>query len=149
MTMGIVAVVFGIALVILVSVLASRGDVDVRLGDERFLVGRTERLAERIASDRRAFLFSDVSGRGTRDIYIHHVGETHEVGWLAYAARAPGQADRGCFLDWDVRAQELVDPCTLERFPADGTGLTRYPVEVTDGQLYVDLRPDRPGTTAP
>lgn len=147
--MGIVAVVFGIALVILVSVLASRGDVNVRLGDERFLVGRTERLAGRIASDRRPFLFSDVSGRGTRDIYIHHVGETPEVGWLAYAARAPGQADRGCFLDWDVRAQELVDPCTLERFPADGTGLTRYPVEVTGGQLYVDLRPDRPGTTAP
>ncbi len=141
MATGIVAVVVGLGLVLLVSVLSSRGDVDIRLGDERFLVGRTERLADRIATDRRPFLFPDVSGRGTRDIYIQHVGETPEVGWLAFAARAPGQDDRDCFLVWDLPAQELVDPCTQERFPADGTGLTRYAVEVTDGQVYVDLRP--------
>jgi hypothetical protein len=145
--LGVSAVLFGAALLVGLSLLASSGSVDIRLGDDRFPVGRTERLAERIAEDRRPFLFSDVSGRGTRDLYVHHVGETAEVGWLAFAARAPGQADRGCFLDWDVPGQELVDPCTGERFPADGTGLTRYPVEVAGGQLYVDLRPGASATT--
>jgi hypothetical protein len=147
--LGLVAVLFGAALLVGLSVLASSGSVDIRLGDDRFPVGRTERLARRIAVDRRPFLFSDVSGRGDRDIYLQHLGETPEVGWLAFAARAPGQDDRDCFLDWDVAAQELVDPCTDERFPADGSGLTRYPVEVDDGQLYVDLRPSASTTTAP
>jgi hypothetical protein len=140
-------VLFGAALLVGLSLLASSGSVDIRLGDDRFPVGRTERLAGRIAEDRRPFLFSDVSGRGTRDLYVHHVGETPEVGWLAFAARAPGQDDRDCFLDWDVADQELVDPCTGDRFPADGTGLTRYPVEVDDGQLYVDLRPGASAST--
>ena len=137
---GIVAVVLGLAALLAVSVLSSRGDVDIRLGDDRFSVGRTERLAERIALDRRPFLFSDVSGRQSRDLYIQHLGDDPAAGWLAFAARAPGQDDRACALVWDVADQELVDPCTAARFPADGTGLTRYPVEVTDGLLFVDLR---------
>lgn len=147
-TLGVVAVLFGAALLVGLSVLASSGSVDIRLGDDRFPVGQVDRLAERIAADRRPFLFSDLSGRGTRDIYLHHVGETPEVGWLAFAARAPGQDDRSCGLVWDLPEQELVDPCTDERFPADGTGLTRYPVEVADGQLYVDLRPGASTSTS-
>ena len=147
---GIVAVVFGFGVLLGVSVLSSSGRIDANLGDVRFPVGRTERLADRIAEDRRPFLFSDVSGRGTRDIYIQHLGETSEVGWLAFAARAPGQSDRACALDWDLAEQELVDPCTDERYPADGTDLTRYPVEVEAGQLFVDLRPQQTSpTTAP
>lgn len=135
------AVVLGVALLVGLSVWASTGNADLRLGDERFNAGRVERVADRIATDRRPFLYPDVSGTGSgRDIYVHHVGETPEVGWLAFSARAPGQDDRGCSLVWDLSAQELVDPCTEERFPADGSGLTRYPVEVEDGQLFVDLR---------
>ena len=148
MVTGIAAVLLGIALLLGLSILSSSGSVDIRLGDDRFPVGQTERLASRIAEDRRPFLFSDVSGGGTRDIYLQHLGETPAVGWLAYAARAPGQSDRRCVLDWDLAAQELVDPCTEQRYPGDGTGLTRYPVEVDDGQLYVDLRAGRPPTTA-
>ncbi len=148
MVTGIVAVVVGFAVLLGLSILSSSGSVDIRLGDERFPVGQTQRLADRIAEDRRPFLFSDVSGGGTRDIYLQHVGETPEVGWLAFAARAPGQADRRCVLDWDLAAQELVDPCSELRYPGDGSGLTRYPVEVDDGQLYVDLRPEQPSTTS-
>lgn len=147
---GVAAVVFGFAVLLGVSILSSSGNVDIRLGDERFPVGQTERLASRIAEDRRPFLFSDVSGRGTRDIYIQHVGDSPEVGWLAFAARAPGQSDRACVLDWVLADQELVDPCDEQRYPADGTGLTRYPVEVEAGQLFVDLRPQQTAsTTAP
>lgn len=148
MVTGIVAVVVGFAVLLGLSILSSSGSVDIRLGDERFPVGQTQRLADRIAEDRRPFLFSDVSGGGTRDIYLQHLGETPEVGWLAFAARAPGQADRRCVLDWDLAAQELVDPCSEQRYPGDGSGLTRYPVEVDDGQLYVDLRPEQPSTTS-
>ena len=145
---GVVAVVFGVALLVGLSLWSSTGNADLRLGDERFSAGRTERLAERIATDRRPFLFSDVSGSGGgRDIYVHHVGETPAVGWLAYAARAPGQTDRACTLAWDVAAQELVDPCTGARFPAEGSGLTRYRVSVEGDQLFVDLRPEQPTTT--
>ena len=146
---GILAVVVGFGVLLGVSVLASSGDVDIRLGDERFPVGQTERLASRIAEDRRPFLFSDVSGSGTRDIYLQHLGETPEVGWLAFAARAPGQSDRSCVLEWDLAEQELLDPCDGTRYPGDGTGLTRYPVEVDEGQLYVDLRSPKTTTTAP
>jgi hypothetical protein len=145
---GIVAVVVGLGLLLGLSILSSSGSVDIRLGDDRFPVGRTDRLAARIAEDRRPFLFSDVSGGGTRDIYLQHLGETPEVGWLAFEARAPGQADRSCVLDWDLAAQELVDPCNDQRYPGDGSGLTRYPVEVDEGQLYVDLRSGRPPTTS-
>ena len=108
------AVVLGVALLVGLSVWSSSGNADLRLGDERFSAGRTDRLADRIATDRRPFLFSDVSGTGGgRDIYVHHVGETPAVGWLAYGARAPGQADRGCTLTWDVAVQELVAELTI------------------------------------
>lgn len=142
-------VVIGIGVLLGVSVLTSSGSVDANLGDERYRADAA-RLAERIATDRRPFLLSDVSGRGTRDIYIQHVGETSEVGWLAFAARAPGQSDRDCSLRWDLAVQDFFDPCTDERYPADGTGLTRYRVEVDGGDLYVDLRPQQTSsTTAP
>ena len=150
MVTGIVAVVLGVAVLVGLSVWSSTGNADLRLGDERFAAGRVDRLAERIATDRRPFLFSDVSGTGGgRDIYVQHVGETPQVGWLAFAARAPDQDDRDCFLDWDLGAQELVDPCTGERFATDGTGLTRYRVAVEDGQLFVDLRPQDPARSTP
>jgi hypothetical protein len=119
------------------------GDVQVRLGDEDFRAGRTDRLAARIASDGRPFLIADASPNRARDIYLQHEGNDPDEGWLAFAARAPDQDDRDCSLVWVPDEGAFADPCTAARFPADGEGLTQYETRVTDGILHVDLRAER------
>ena len=88
-------------------------------------------------ADRVPFLLPDASPSRRRDIYIQHLGADEEEGWLAFAAFAPGQVDRDCFLRWD--GTQFEDPCTGEVFPDDGAGLTPYDTRVDDGRLYVDL----------
>ncbi|HEX8802840.1 MAG TPA: hypothetical protein VF743_01565 [Acidimicrobiales bacterium] len=143
-----------------VSVLASRGSVEVRLGDETFEAGSAERAAGRIA-DSGPVLYPDAAG-GDRDIYLQHLGDDPETGWLAFAAR-PAQAPRECTLQWEPAGSgdpadgsfRLLDAdgeesgaCDGERFPATGEGLPSYPVEVADGRLTVDLNAaDRATTT--
>ena len=107
-------------------------------GRQRFDVGQVGRLSAEI-EDRGPFLVADASPRRQRDIYVQWLGETPEVGWLAFSAFAPGQTDRSCFLEWDERSESFEDPCTGETFQADGTGLEQFPVEVADDHLYVDL----------
>lgn len=131
-----VGVLLALGGMIVVSTLASDGTVEVRLGDDEVRAGRTRRLAREI-DDRGPYLLPD-AGSGSRDIYVQHLGEDEERGWLAFSARAPGQDDRACSLRWDGRGFE--DPCTGERFPSDGDGLTRYPTRVDDGEVFVDLR---------
>lgn len=100
-----------------------------------------DEFSVRIASisDQVPFLLPDASPRRSRDIYLQHVGDAEDEGWLAFSALAPGQADRECFLRWDGSGFE--DPCTGETFPADGEGLTHYPTRVEDERVYVDLTP--------
>jgi hypothetical protein len=125
---------------LLVSVLANRGTVRPQLGDEQFRAGRTDVLADRIRDDGPALFSGLGAGRG-RDIYVQHLGAKDAKGWVAVAARAPGQDDRTCSLTWTGTA--FRDPCTRQEFPADGTGLDRYPTRVGGADhrfLYVDLR---------
>jgi hypothetical protein len=133
---GVSATVFGLVLLVLFSWLTSRGDVDVRLGPSRFEAGNVERMAAEVA-ERGPIPYQDPAGRG-RDIYLSHVGDEPDEGWHAVAALAPGQDDRSCALRPDDDA--FVDPCTGERYPLDGTGLTTFDTEVYGGRLYVDLR---------
>jgi hypothetical protein len=131
------AVFWGVAL------LAGSGGVDVRLGDDVFRAGQVERLAGAIARDG-PIAIPDASPERARDIYLQHLGETPEVGWLAFAAQAP-DADRTCLLQWQPADRQFRDPCSERRYPADGEGLTQYPTTVTEGQLSVDLRqPEAP-----
>ena len=101
-----------------------------------FEVGRVSQLADSVP-----FLLSDASPARSRDVYVQHLGDDEEAGWLVFSARAPGQDDRACSLRWIDEDEEFEDPCTDERYPADGEGLTRYPVEVRDGSLYADFTP--------
>lgn len=107
-------------------------------GRQRFSVGRVDRLSAEIA-DRGPFLVADASPNRRRDIYVQWLGETPEVGWLAFSALAPGQTDRECFLVWRRPSSMFEDPCTGETFGPKGDGLEQLPVEVDDGRLYVDL----------
>lgn len=119
---------------------AAGGVVQSRLGDDEFRAGDAERLAARIADDGRPFLIADASPARARDIYLQHGGTDPDESWLAFAARAPGQDDRNCSLQWVAEEEQFADPCTGARFPIDGQGLTHYATRVEEGVLYVDLR---------
>lgn len=139
--LGAIAVVVGIAALIGIALLTSSGSTEVRLGDDEFEVGEAATLAERIDADGAPLLFQDLLVGGSRDIYVNHVGDDPEIGWVAFDARVPGSA-RECTLTWDTGREVFVDPCTEQEFPADGDDLPRYPVRVTDdGLLIVDLTP--------
>ncbi len=107
-----------------------------------FRAGQVERLAAAIARDG-PIAIPDASPDRARDIYLQHMGEAPEVGWLAFAAQVLG-AERRCLLQWVPPDAEFRDPCSERRYPADGEGLTQYHTTVTDGMLTVDLRSPSP-----
>lgn len=68
------------------------------------------------------------------------------LGGRAYAALSPVCTHRGCTVQ--IRAARLVCPCHGSTYDREGhvlrgparRALTRYPVEVTDRELVIDLR---------
>lgn len=150
MVIAVGGIVLGIALVLVVFVLAipsltESDSVQVNLGDDRFTAGNVSRLAPAV-DDGGPLLLPDVAN-GQRDIYLQHLGATEDEDWLAFDARRPGQS-RDCTLEWQAAEGEFVDPCDGTVVPADGEGLISYPVEVTeDGEVIVDLNPDDAETT--
>jgi hypothetical protein len=138
-----VVLVMGVA--IGVALLASRGDVEVRLGDETFADQDASNLAGKIAEDG-PVLYADAAS-GDRDIVVQHLGPDAESGWIALAAR-PGGVPRNCTIQWQAESETFrlldehgdeTDACDGRSFPADGEGLPTYPVTVTDGKLDIDL----------
>ena len=74
-----------------VAVLASRGDVEIRLGDEEFDAGQVDNLAEAIDDDDGLpLLYQDLVGRD-RHIYVQHTGRDPDVGWSAFSAFDPDE----------------------------------------------------------
>jgi hypothetical protein len=145
---AIAAVVVGIVLVGVVLNLSTDPDVELNLGDDVFEVGRANRLAPEV-SERGPLLFQAL--RGTRDIYVQHVGRKQREGWVTFDAHAPGSA-RTCQLQWRQARKVFVDPCADgKEYPADGTGLPHYRTTVNrDGIVVADLRtrvPYPPPTT--
>jgi hypothetical protein len=139
---GVVAA--GLLFAVAVRVTGSSG-TSRNLAAPNFDVGPARQRAAAIDRDG-PLLFQDPLGRG-RDIYVQHLQAPE---WLVFEARAPGAASR-CVLRWDRGARQFVDPCDGRTFPADGAGLTSFPVRVdAHGHLLVDLRaPVPPSTTAP
>lgn len=122
----------------------SSGDIQVQLGDQTFSAGSADQRARSIREGG-PILLPDPAG-GTRDIYLQHLSDQDTEGWLAFDSRVGGTG-RECTLQWDPQAQVFNSPCGGPPVPADGTGLVRYPVEVTeDGLLIVDIRAGRAGT---
>jgi len=143
-SVAVVGVVLALGTAFLVAGLASRGDVEVRLGDDRFDAGRTENLARIIESDGQPILFPDPANF-SRAIYVDHAGDDPDVGWLAVSAFVPDQPE--CTLVFDPDAAEYViddqQPGSCDRattFPRSGAGLRAYPAEVADGRLLIDLQ---------
>lgn len=132
-----VVVVLALAMAFGVATLASRGDVEVRLGDDRFDAGDAESRADAI-DDGGPILFPDVANF-TRAIYLDHTGDDPDTGWLAYGAFVPGDSE--CGLTFVPDDDEYVSTCDeTVTFPRSGDGLREYPVEVVDGEVFVDLQ---------
>jgi len=147
---AVVGVVVALGTAFAVAVLANRGDVQVRFGDDRFAAGRAENLARIIADDGQPILFPDPANF-TRAIHVDHVGTEPETGWLAISAFVPDQPHCSLTFDPDTDAFVVDDaqPEDCDRsttFPRSGAGLRAYPAEVIDGRLFIDLQDpaDRP-----
>jgi hypothetical protein len=125
-----------------VAALVSRGgDVRVRLGDDVFQAGAADRLAEEIASSGPLLFPGLIGPSGAKAIGVYHTGAAPEQGWSVYALVPPGAATT-CVVELDRQARVLVDPCSGQRYPADGTGLEPVPWTVDgDGRLVIDLTP--------
>ena len=134
---AVVGVVVALGVAFGVAELASRGDVDVNLGDDRFEAGDAERRAATI-EDGGPVLFPDPANF-RRSIYLDHVGDDPEQGWLAVGAFVPDRPDCGLlFVPEDDRYVADCDDSLT--FPRSGRGLRQFPTEVVDGELFVDLQ---------
>lgn len=128
----------GIVLMFLIARMAESGDFKIKLGDDVFVAGNTDRLSKAIAKDG-PLLIPDASPSQARDIYVQHLGADPEKGWLAFSAQ-PNGSSRECSLEWKPRSKDFVDPCTSDRYPSDGKGLIGYKVEVIDSKVVINLR---------
>ncbi len=142
---AVVGVLLALGVAYVVATLASNGDVQVRLGDDRFDAGRVENLARIIDEDDQPILFPDPA-TFSRSIYVDHTGDATDQGWLAITAFIPEQPECTLTFDPDAGAFVITDqqPPGCDRsasFPRSGAGLRLFPTEVVDGHLYVDLQP--------
>jgi hypothetical protein len=148
LVVGASGVVVALVILGIVLFLASRDDIQVRLGDDRFQDYDAESGADEIAS-RGPILFPDPANRG-RDIYLQHLGDDPEQGWFAFDARPLGEG-RDCFLQWEPETRTFVDNGRCSRaftFPENGEGLPQYPATVNDdGKVVVDLNSAERATT--
>lgn len=140
---AITGVVLALGVAFLVANLASSGDVQVNLGDDRFNAGNVENRAESVAEGG-PVLFPDPA-TFVRSIYIDHSGDDPERGWVAFGAFVPDRPQ--CPVTFDVEKDVFVAECDPSiTFPRSGAGLRQYPTEVIDNRLYVDLRDAGEGT---
>ncbi len=133
-----IGVVVALGLAYLVAQAASRGDVDINLGDDRFDAGQVESIAAAIDDEGGLpLLYQDLVGRG-RNIYVQHLEDSPRRGWVAFGAFDPD--DPSCAVEIDRATKVLVNACDDSvTYPLDGRGLRYYPTEVEGNRLYVDI----------
>ena len=142
-----VGVVAALGIAWFVAQAASRGDVEIRLGDDRFDAGQVESIAEAIdKEDGLPVLVPDLVG-GQRNLFVQHLSDDEDEGWVAFGAFDPD--DPSCAVQIDREAKVLVNACDESvTYPLDGTGLRYYPTTVEDGRIYVDINELSTTTTA-
>jgi len=133
-----VSIVLILVVTFFVAQAASRGDVEIPLGDDRFDAGGTRSIAARIdKDDGLPALYPDLVNRD-RPLFVQHLGDDPDTGWTAFGAFDPD--DPSCIVEIDRDAQILVNACDRDiTYPLDGEGLRAYPTVVEDGSVYVDL----------
>lgn len=144
---GMTGVVIALILGGMVIWVANSGDtVTIQIGDTEFDAGAVGRMSEEIDA-RGPVLYADAGSRGDRDLYLQHIGEDPQAGWLAFSARRVGDP-RDCSVIWDPE-RETFDLTSSSDFVCDdvsfdqlGCGLERFPAEVIDGNVIVFLNED-------
>lgn len=134
--MSLVAVAFAGAVLFLVVQYASKNPDTANLGSEVVKLD-AKRTAERIEETGPYPLQDPV---GDRDVYLQHVGNDPETGWVLVLAYPPGEAHKKCAVVWDVERDRFEAPCSKRTYPPDGSGLTTYPAPVENGRVVIDLR---------
>lgn len=146
--LGVAGLLVGLVLLVVVFVfavpsLSESNKVQVKLGSDRFDAGLAAKRADAVRRDG-PILFSDVAS-GQNDIFLQHIGDDDNAGWLAFDARQAGTS-RDCTLKWDTQDDQFNDPCDGSSIPADGSGLRQYKVVVTSaGTVVINLNPDDQG----
>ncbi len=98
---GITGVLIALLLGAMVVWVARSSDtVQVQLGDTQFDAGFIGRQSDEIAA-RGPILYADAGSQGQRDIYVQHIGDDPEVGWLAFKVRRPNDP-RDCSAVWNA-----------------------------------------------
>ena len=142
-TTALVLVIAAVLVVFGLIELSSSGSVKTHLGESTFLAGRARDYAPQVDAQG-PILFADALGHG-RPVYLQHLGPDPKLGWVAVQATLPGQPTT-CVLRWDKPT--FRDPCGTDTYPADGTGLVRYPATVLpSGRIDIDLRHPLPAST--
>ena len=133
-----VAIVLIAVVTVFVALAASRGDVEINLGDDRFEVGSAEAIVDAIdEGDGLPFLFPDLVSRN-RNLFVQHSGDDPDEGWVAFGAFDPD--DPTCAVVIDREARTLVNACDpTVTYPLTGEGLRFYPTTVEDGDVIVDI----------
>lgn len=139
--LGLGAVAAAVGFLLLVLWFTDRGTIEIALGDDVFEAGRIDVLAPQIEQGG-PIQYGDLIG-GARNIILQHLGVDESTGWYAFDLIRPGRPDE-CALVWEADDFVFRDGCdpTVE-VPPDGAGQPSYPVEVIEGQVVVDFRPDR------
>ncbi len=142
-----VAIVLIAVVTIFVALAASRGDVELNLGDDRFNAGNTDEIAARIAKDDGLpALYADLVN-GDRPIFVQHTGDDPDTGWAAFGAFDPDNPS--CIIEIDRDAKILVSSCDRTfTYPLTGDGLRAYPTTVEGGDVIVDINEIGASTTA-
>jgi hypothetical protein len=135
---ALVGVALALGVAFGVASLASRGEVDVKLGDDRFNAGDTRDVLDDIQERGAPLGLNDVA-RFRRPIWVDNAGDDPDRGWIAVGAYVPDRPE--CLVQWVADEDRFVAECDDSiTFPRSGAGLRQFPTEVLDGRLYVDLQ---------
>jgi hypothetical protein len=141
-----VGVVILLGSLFLVAHLASKGDVTINLGDQRFDAGKVTNIATAIQrGNGLPILYQDLVGKN-RNLFVQHEGTDPAKGWVAFGAFNPDNP--ACGIAIDRQTNTLVGDCDHKAYATDGTGLRHYPTAVENGKLFVDLNELGSTTTA-
>ncbi len=139
--------IVGVLLFVAVMNSISSGQARSEVGSNLYVLGSAKSLGGSI-DKQGPLLLSDPLG-SKRSIYVQHLGGND---WRTFDTRAPGSSSE-CLVVWQAAERAFVDGCSHQAYPADGTGLIRFPTRVNDdGKVLIDLHaPQAPAatTTAP
>ena len=133
-----VAIVLIAVVTVFLALAASRGDVEINLGDERFEVGNAEDIIELIEEGDGLPVSSRISSAVTATSSCSTPATTRTRAGSPSAPSTP--TIRPAWSRSTARPRTLVNACDPDvTYPAHGEGLRAYPTTVEDGTVIVDI----------